>query len=43
VRIREEWDALRSLETALAVADAQERVITLDAAVQRAKRITDTA
>ncbi|MEK6767743.1 MAG: serine/threonine-protein kinase [Gemmatimonadota bacterium] len=40
IRMREEWEALRSLESALAVGDTRERQATIATAVQVAKRVT---
>ena len=39
--MRDEWDALRALESALAVADSAERQLTLATAIQRAKQVTE--
>ncbi|MDP3774427.1 MAG: serine/threonine-protein kinase [Gemmatimonadales bacterium] len=42
IRMREEWEALRSLESALAVGDTKERQATIATAVQLAKRVTQS-
>ncbi|MDO8665320.1 MAG: hypothetical protein Q7J79_01810, partial [Gemmatimonadales bacterium] len=42
IRLREEWEALRSLESALDIGDTRERQATIATAVQLAKRVTQS-